>query len=102
MKGIITQKARDGSRWFIAKGEDGIDYFIGCHSLVRPKQYNHYAFTGNTVTFDKDTSKFYRIPHGCNAVLTEVADPNKGAKRFRAAANKQRRLANEGRKRQAI
>ena len=101
MKGIITKIAHDGSRWMVAKGEDGIEYFIGCSSLINPKQYKHYAYKGNLVVFDKDTSREWRLPHGCNATLAEIADPNKEQKRLNWIEREKARLENEEKKRVA-
>lgn len=101
MRGIITNKARNGSKWIIVKGEDGIKYFIGCMSFVNPKQYKRYAYKGNLVVFDKDTSQEWDLPHGCNATLAEIIDPHKEERRIRAIEHEERRLANEERKRQA-
>lgn len=101
MKGIITKLAHDGSKWVVAKGEDGIEYFIGCNSLINPKQYKHYAYKGNLIVFDKDTSQEWRLPHGCNATLAEIADPNKEQKRRNYVESEMRRIENEERKRQA-
>lgn len=100
MKGVVKQIARNGSRWMIVKGEDGIKYFIGKDALINPKQYKRYAYTGNIVVFDKDTSQEWRLPHGCNATLAEIADPHKEEKRIRGIEREQRRIENEERKRQ--
>lgn len=100
MKGIITKIAHDGSRWMVARGEDGVEYFIGCKNLINPKQYKHYAYKGNLVVFDKDESQEWRLPHGCNATLAEIADPNREQKRLNWIAAEKARLEKEERKRQ--
>ena len=99
MKGIIVKTAYDGRRWLVAKGEDGVEYFIGYSNLVNPKQYKRYAYKGNMVVFDKDESQEWRLPHGKNATLAEIIDPNKEQKRLRYIENEKARMANEEKKR---
>ena len=99
MKGVIIQRAYDGRRWCIVKGEDGTEYFFSYKALVNPKQYKHYSWIGNEVVFDKDESDEWRLPHAKNVILAEVRDPNRKEKYLNAIASQEAHLAKEERKR---
>ena len=99
MKGVITQRAYDGRRWCIVKGEDGTEYFFSYKALVNPKQYKHYSWIGNEAVFDKDESDEWRLPHAKNVILAEILDPNRKEKYLHKVEAEKAHLAKEERKR---
>jgi len=99
MRGTIIQRAYDGRRWCIVKGDDGIEYFFNYKALVNPKQYKHYSWVGNEAVFDKDESDEWRLPHAKNVILAEIRDPNRREKYLRKVEAEKAHLEKEERKR---
>ena len=98
MRGTIVQRAYDGRKWCIVKGEDGTEYFFSYKALVNPKQYKHYSWVGNEAVFDKDESDEWRLPHAKNVILAEIRDPNRREKYLRKVEAEKAHLEKEERK----